>query len=135
MPTALSKTKICIINWLHILRIWQEKFFSGQIHRMWSHFIIPIFVFQIAVGIWKLDMQQKVQKSQNPYKRILSRVQSLLMIRASHFIFFSEEPFLGLKIATFGATQSQTLNRHFFTNLALKSPLFWVYFCLKVNIV
>ena len=40
-----------------------EKYFSGQIHRIQSHFIIPIFVFERAVSIWKLDRFHKNTKS------------------------------------------------------------------------
>ena len=41
-----------------------EKYFSGQIRRTQSHFIIPIFVFERAAGIWKLDRFHRNTKSQ-----------------------------------------------------------------------
>ena len=42
---------------------WAEKYFSGQIHRIQSHFIITIIVFERAIGIWKLDSPHKNAKS------------------------------------------------------------------------
>ena len=39
LPTALSKTKIGIIKWLHILWIWPEKYFSAQKNQKFLPFI------------------------------------------------------------------------------------------------
>jgi len=55
-----------------------EKYFSGQFHRIWSHFVVPIIVFQRAACIWKLDRPHKNTKSPKigvlPIPSLVSRV-------------------------------------------------------------
>ena len=68
----------------NFLFFWAQKYFSGQIHRIWSNSIIPIFVFERAVGNWKLHKtcSTKVKNSKNrPFSLYQHGVQGGLAIK------------------------------------------------------